>query len=64
MARSYGRTGSIKETSEELFCHRNTVVNRLHSLHEVIGLDLTVRSPGRPGPHRAEPVQRRRRVIL
>ena len=42
VARSYGRTGSIKETSEELFCHRNTVVNRLHSLHEVIGLDLTV----------------------
>lgn len=42
VARSYGRTGSIKETAEELFCHRNTVVNRLHSLHEVIGLDLTV----------------------
>jgi sugar diacid utilization regulator len=42
VARSYGRTGSIKETSEELFCHRNTVVNRLHSLHEAIGLDLTV----------------------
>ncbi|MBX7442939.1 helix-turn-helix domain-containing protein [Arthrobacter sp. MAHUQ-56] len=42
VARSYARTGSIKETSEELFCHRNTVVNRLHSLHQVIGLDLTV----------------------
>jgi len=42
VARSFGRTGSIKETAEELFCHRNTVVNRLHSLHEVIGLDLTV----------------------
>jgi len=42
VARSYARTGSIKETAEELFCHRNTVVNRLHSLHEVIGLDLTV----------------------
>ncbi|MDJ0319526.1 helix-turn-helix domain-containing protein [Pseudarthrobacter sp. PS3-L1] len=42
VARSYARTGSIKETSEELFCHRNTVVNRLHSLHELIGLDLTV----------------------
>ncbi|MFT4470619.1 helix-turn-helix domain-containing protein [Arthrobacter sulfonylureivorans] len=42
VARSYGRTGSIKETAEELYCHRNTVVNRLHSLEEVIGLDLTV----------------------
>ncbi|MCG2623954.1 helix-turn-helix domain-containing protein [Arthrobacter sp. I2-34] len=42
VARSYARTGSIKETSEELYCHRNTVVNRLHSLQEVIGLDLTV----------------------
>ncbi|NKX55711.1 PucR family transcriptional regulator [Arthrobacter sp. E918] len=42
VARSYARTGSVKETSEELYCHRNTVVNRLHSLQEVIGLDLTV----------------------
>ena len=42
VARSYGRTGSIKETAEELYCHRNTVVNRLHSLKEVIGLDMTV----------------------
>ncbi|WP_249336166.1 helix-turn-helix domain-containing protein [Sinomonas gamaensis] len=42
VARSYARTGSIKETSEELYCHRNTVVNRLRSLQDVIGLDLTV----------------------
>ena len=42
VAQSYGRTGSIKETAEELYCHRNTVVNRLHSLEEVIGLDMTV----------------------
>jgi len=42
VARSYARTGSIKDTAEELYCHRNTVVNRLHSLQEVIGLDLTV----------------------
>ena len=33
MARSYARTGSIKRTAEELYCHRNTVVNRLHALH-------------------------------
>jgi hypothetical protein len=42
VARSYARTGSIKETAAELYCHRNTVVNRLHSLQDVIGLDLTV----------------------
>lgn len=42
VARIYGRTGSIKETSEELYCHRNTTVNRLHGLQQVIGLDLTV----------------------
>jgi hypothetical protein len=42
VAHSYARTGSIKETSEELYCHRNTVVNRLRSLQEVIGLDLTI----------------------
>ena len=42
VARIYGRTGSIKETSEELYCHRNTTVNRLHSLQQVIGLDLTI----------------------
>lgn len=42
VARTFGRTGSIKQTAEELFCHRNTVVNRLHALQEVIGLDLTV----------------------
>jgi hypothetical protein len=42
VARSYARTGSIKRTAEELYCHRNTVVNRLHALHRIIGLDLTV----------------------
>lgn len=42
VAESYARTGSIKATAEELYCHRNTVVNRLRALHEVIGLDLTV----------------------
>ncbi|MFE4543536.1 helix-turn-helix domain-containing protein [Arthrobacter sp. NPDC056727] len=42
VALSYGRTGSVKLTSEELYCHRNTVVNRLNALQELIGLDLTV----------------------
>lgn len=38
----YGRTGSIKETAQVLYCHRNTVVNRLRSFHELTGLDMTV----------------------
>jgi hypothetical protein len=42
VARSYSRTGSIKQTAEELYCHRNTVVNRLHAISEIMGLDLTV----------------------
>lgn len=42
VALSYGRTGSVKLTAEELYCHRNTVVNRINALQEVIGLDLTV----------------------
>lgn len=41
-AATYARTGSIKATAEELYCHRNTVVNRLHALQELIGLNLTV----------------------
>lgn len=39
---SYSRTGSIKETAQELYCHRNTVVNRLRALSQIIGLDVTV----------------------
>jgi hypothetical protein len=42
VARSYSRTGSIKQTAEELYCHRNTVVNRLHAISEIMGLDMTV----------------------
>lgn len=38
----YARTGSIKETAQRLFCHRNTVVNRLRSFQELTGLDMTV----------------------
>ncbi|HRO30403.1 CdaR family transcriptional regulator [Citricoccus sp.] len=40
--RSYLRTGSIAETSTELFCHRNTVTNRLRRFQELTGIDLTV----------------------
>ncbi|MBH0097716.1 helix-turn-helix domain-containing protein [Salinibacterium sp. NSLL150] len=39
---AYSETGSIKLTSERLFCHRNTVVNRLSTFRQVTGLDITV----------------------
>lgn len=39
---AYAETGSIKLTSERLFCHRNTVVNRLSTFRQVTGLDITV----------------------
>lgn len=38
----YAATGSVKATAESLYCHRNTVVNRLQAFREVTGLDLTV----------------------
>jgi len=34
--------GSIKETAETLFCHRNTIVNRLLRFHDLTGLDVTI----------------------
>mgnify|MGYP000933607148 CR=1 FL=1 len=40
--RAYIRTGSIKTTAEELFCHRNTVINRLRSFSEATGYDPAV----------------------
>ena len=41
-AREYFATGSITATSQNLFCHRNTVLNRLRRLRELTGLDLAV----------------------
>ncbi|GAA0989887.1 helix-turn-helix domain-containing protein [Nocardiopsis tropica] len=38
----YTATGSVKDTAASLYCHRNTVVNRLQAFREVTGLDLTV----------------------
>jgi DNA-binding PucR family transcriptional regulator len=35
-------SGSIKAAAESLYCHRNTVVNRLASLRAATGLDLHV----------------------
>jgi hypothetical protein len=38
---AYLRCGSPSATAEELFCHRNTVLNRLHRFTELTGLELT-----------------------
>ncbi|MCI2264642.1 helix-turn-helix domain-containing protein [Sediminivirga luteola] len=40
--RHYLRSGSILETSRALFCHRNTVLKRLHRFTELTGLDPAV----------------------
>lgn len=39
--RVYLDCGSIKRTAELLFCHRNTVVNRLRTFRAATGLDAT-----------------------
>ena len=38
---AYLNTGSIKATAESLRCHRNTVINRLHHITALSGLDVT-----------------------
>ena len=38
----YSTNGSIKETAETLFCHRNTIVNRLLRFQDLTGLDVTI----------------------
>ncbi len=38
----YIRTGSIKATATELYCHRNTVINRLRSFFEITGYNPTL----------------------
>jgi len=40
--RSYLATGSIAASAEALFCHRNTLMNRLRRFAEITGLDVTV----------------------
>lgn len=40
--RSYLRTGSVSESAVELFCHRNTLANRLRRFAEVTGVDPTI----------------------
>lgn len=40
--RSYLRTGSAGDSAVELFCHRNTLTNRLRRFAELTGIDPTV----------------------
>ena len=42
--RSYLATGSVAESAEELFCHRNTLMNRLRRFEQLTGIDVTVPS--------------------
>lgn len=37
----YTRTGSVSETAGEMYCHRNTVLNRLNRLAELTGCRIT-----------------------
>lgn len=39
---SYLRTGSASMSAAELYCHRNTVTNRLRRFAELTGIDVTV----------------------
>lgn len=39
---SYLRTGSVTDSAEQLFAHRNTVLNRLRRFTELTGVDLHV----------------------
>ncbi|UNK45196.1 helix-turn-helix domain-containing protein [Arthrobacter sulfonylureivorans] len=40
--RSYLTTGSIAQSAEQLFCHRNTLMNRLRRFTELVGIDVTI----------------------
>lgn len=40
-ALAFARTGSAQRCAEQMYCHRNTVMNRLHRLGELTGLDMT-----------------------
>jgi DNA-binding PucR family transcriptional regulator len=33
--------GSVRGTAELAHCHRNTVINRLHRIHQITGRNLT-----------------------
>jgi hypothetical protein len=42
--RHFLSTGNITTTAQALFCHRNTILNRLHRFQDLTGIDLTVPS--------------------
>ena len=39
---TYLSTGSIAESAARLYCHRNTLMNRLRRFTELTGIDPTV----------------------
>ena len=41
-ARAYLATGSVAGSTHRLFCHRNTLMNRLRRFTELTGIDVTV----------------------
>lgn len=41
-ALQYCANGSIKQTADQLFCHRNTIINRLRQFQEITGCDVTI----------------------
>jgi DNA-binding PucR family transcriptional regulator len=38
---AYARSGSVQQTATALFCHRNTVVNRLRRFADLTGRQMT-----------------------
>lgn len=40
--RSYLSTGSIAQSADQLFCHRNTLMNRLRRFTDLVGIDVTI----------------------
>jgi hypothetical protein len=40
--RHYLETGSVTTTAQQLFCHRNTILNRISRFQELTGVDLAV----------------------
>lgn len=41
-ARQVLRSGSVTEAARALFCHRNTIINRVQRVRELTGMDLSV----------------------
>jgi len=39
---AYTATGSVQQVAEQMYCHRNTVVNRLRRFADLTGWDVTV----------------------